>query len=384
MYCSIIIDEKFILSALNIILKYQLSYKSIKRIDNSFKIKVSSLELKEFTALFEKNNIKFTIAYSSKLSFFKHFKYRLGFLIGIFLMVAVLYLSSNLVWRIEINGNNCLTDEEVIQILESSNFKVGTFIPRIDYDEMQNKILLSTDKLSWISLNIKGNVAMVEVKETVAHDTNEENKYTNIVAAESGQIVEIKILNGEKAVEVKDVVKEGDLLISGVSDSQSQGVKYTNARGEIYAIVNKDIEISVPYENECKIYTGKVYSKKRIKIFSKLINFSLNNNKYDEFYDKIEKEKEILLFGKYKLPIVIYETRYYQYKIEKQVYATNEVIDIAMAKLRHDLEIELKDAELVSKTIKTRNYDGFVTVNCNVYIIKNIAKEVQIVIEEQN
>ena len=225
---------------------------------------------------------------------------------------------------------------------------------------------------------------MVEVKETVAHDTNEENKYTNIVAAESGQIVEIKILNGEKAVEVKDIVKEGDLLISGVSDSQSQGVKYTNARGEIYAIVNKDIEISVPYENECKIYTGKVYSKKRIKIFSKLINFSLNNHKYDEFYDKIEKEKEILLFGKYKLPIVIYETRYYQYKIEKQVYATNEVIDIAMAKLRHDLEIELKDAELVSKTIKTRNYDGFVTVNCNVYIIKNIAKEVQIVIEEQN
>ena len=55
-----------------------------------------------------------------------------------------------------------------------------------------------------------------------------------------------------------------------------------------------------------------------------------------------------------------------------------------MAKLRHDLEIELKDAELVSKTIKTRNYDGFVTVSCNVYIIKNIAKEVQIVIEEQN
>ena len=73
MYCSIIIDEKFILSALNIILKYQLSYKSIKRIDNSFKIKVSSLELKEFTALFEKNNIKFTIAYSSKLSFFLDF-----------------------------------------------------------------------------------------------------------------------------------------------------------------------------------------------------------------------------------------------------------------------------------------------------------------------
>lgn len=383
MSSSIIFDKKLITSVLNLIIKYQLSYKSIKKIDNSsFEIKVSSLQIKEYTSLFKKNNIEFTLVYNSKLSFLKKLKYRIGVLIGVLVAIATLYLSSNLVWRIDIDGNHNLTDEEVTKILENSNFRVGSYIPSIDYDEIQNNILLNSNKLSWVSLNITGNVAKVEVKETLTIDKNKENRYTNVVASETGQIVEMKILNGKKVVTIKDVVKEGDLLISGVSDSQSQGVKYTNASGEVYAIVNKDIQISIPYENEAKIYTGKVYIKKRIKIFSKLINFSLNNNKYDEFCDKIEKEKQIVLFGKYKLPIIVYETRYYQYKIEKLVYSTDEAVDIAMTKLRDNLDKELVGAELVSKSIKTKNNNGLVVVNCNVYIIKNIAKEVQIIIEE--
>jgi similar to stage IV sporulation protein len=220
------------------------------------------------------------------------------------------------------------------------------------------------------------------VKETLTQDKSEKNQYTNIVASDSGQIVEMKIFNGEKIVALKDVVKEGDLLISGISTSQSQGVKYTNASGEVYAIVNKDIKICIPYENEKKTYIGKVYTKKRLKIFSKEINFYINNNKYVEICDKIEKEKQILLFGKYKLPIIIYETRYYPYQIDKTVYSKSEAIDVAMAKLRHDLDVILMNAKLVSKSIKTSNNDTSILVNCNIYIIKNIAREAEFIIEE--
>lgn len=383
MLISIIIENKFITSALNLILKNQLYYKSIKKCkDDSIKIKVSSSQVKNFTILFDKNNIKYRVIYDSRYLFLNKLKKRTGIIIGFFIMAVILNFSSNIVWRIDIEGNNNLSDKEILKILENSNFRIGSYIPKIDYDEIQNKILLNTNKLSWISLNINGNVACVEVKETLAQDKSEKNQYTNIVASDSGQIVEMKIINGEKVVALKDVVKEGDLLISGISTSQSQGVKYTNASGEVYAIVNKDIKICIPYENEKKTYIGKVYTKKRLKIFSKEINFYINNNKYVEICDKIEKEKQILLFGKYKLPIIIYETRYYPYQIDKTVYSKSEAVDVALAKLRHDLDDILMNAELVSKSIKTSNNDTSILVNCNIYIIKNIAREAEFIIEE--
>jgi similar to stage IV sporulation protein len=360
-----------------------LYYKSIKKCkDDSIKIKVSSSQVKNFTILFDKNNIKYRVIYDSRYLFLNKLKKRAGIIIGFFIMAVILNFSSNIVWRIDIEGNNNLSDKEILKILENSNFRIGSYIPKIDYDEIQNKILLNTNKLSWISLNINGNVACVEVKETLAQDKSEKNQYTNIIASDSGQIVEMKIFNGEKIVALKDVVKEGDLLISGISTSQSQGVKYTNASGEVYAIVNKDIKICIPYENEKKTYIGKVYTKKRLKIFSKEINFYINNNKYVEICDKIEKEKQILLFGKYKLPIIIYETRYYPYQIDKAVYSKSEAVDVAMAKLRHDLDDILMNAELVSKSIKTSNNDTSILVNCNIYIIKNIAREAEFIIEE--
>ena len=379
---AVFINEKHITFALNLILKNQLSYEKIRKIDkNMFEILVKNKELNKLCDILKNNDIDFKVSQSISKKIFISMKRRLGVLLGVLLLVSVIYLSSNLVWRIDIEGNTTLSDEYIIDVLEKSNFKIGSFIPSIDYDELQNKILIDCSDISWISLNVKGNVAKIQVKETSKENPIEKNTYTNIVASDSGQIIEIKVIDGQKIVNKLDVVKKGDLLISGVINSQSLGVKYADASGEVLATVNKVINIEVPYAKMCKKYTGKTYSKYKVKIFSKVINFSLNNNNYDSFCDKIEKEKQFELFNRYKLPFSLFITKYYEYDYEKTVYDLEETVDMGMAQLRQSLDNELKGAELISKSVKTYSNENGIYLYCNIYLTKNIAKEVEILKE---
>ena len=239
------------------------------KIRNEFlEIFVSIKNAQELQKIFESENCeilntrKFGI-----LSIFQKFK-RAGLILGVLLILLSVYLSSKFVWRIEIYGNEALSEEAITEILENSGFYCGKFIPRIDYDKLHNKILLENKEISWISINLDGSVANVLVKETKS--TNLENDYySNIVAKCDAQIVEIRVKNGENVIKVNDVVKEGELLISGIIDSQSLGVRYEKASGEVYARTLKEISVSFPYKGEEKVYTGGAHTTYKIKLFNK-------------------------------------------------------------------------------------------------------------------
>ena len=254
---------------------------------------------------------------------------------------------------------------------------MGAFIPAIDFDKLHNEILINGGDISWVSVNIDGNIANVLVKES-KKTSSETEYYSNIVAKSDAQIVGIKVKNGEQSVKIGDVVKEGELLISGIIDSQSLGVRYEKASGEVLARTSKQISVIFPYTGEEKIYTGRVFSEHKIKIFSKVINFSLKSNKNIEFCDKIEKNKQIMLFGKFELPIFVQSTRYFEYEITEKEYSKREAVDLAFKELKKKTDSALMDAELVSKSVKTSfDENGFYIV-CDLECIENIAKEVRI------
>lgn len=302
---------------------------------------------------------------------------RIGLFCGtIFILISV-FISSKLVWQINVEGNIELSDEDVIGMLNESGFRLGKFVPSINYDKLQNEILLKNREISWISINIDGNVASVLVKESKT-ETTESSYFSNIVAKRDAQILEIKVKKGERVIKINDVVKEGELLVSGIIDSQSQGVRYEKADAEIIALTNHDIFVEFPYKGKEKVYTGKTYTERKIKFFSKVINFSVKTNKNLELYDKIEEKRQIVLFGKYKLPVFLEKTRYFEYKTVDKEYSYQESVDLAFKELKIQIDGVLSDAELISKSTETSFDENGFYILCNLKCIENIAKEVRI------
>ena len=300
---------------------------------------------------------------------------RYGLIFGFIFLILLLQYSSRIVWKIEVNGLNNVDEQDVLNQLESAGLSLGTYVPGIDYDELHNKVLLNSKNLSWISVNIVGNVATVEVKEKINHSEQKEPLYTNIVAKSDGYIESIVVIDGKKTVKKGDVVKEGDILISGIINSQAEGVRYEQAKGEIKAYVRKNILIKIPFASTKKEYTGRKYTTKSYKIYNFPINFLSKYGNQALFYDTIEKKEKLSFLGISSIPVEIKTAVHYEYVMKDVRLTVAEAVDLAFSELRLELDAKLSGAELVSKETKTyRDSDAFY-VECELYCLEDIAKE---------
>ena len=346
-----IVEKRYANTIVNALSLSRIKYSA--RIKNEFlEICVSIKNANDVEKIFKSKSVEILNAKAYGLFvFFEKFK-RVGLILGVLLILFSVYLSSKFVWRIEIYGNEDLSEEDVIEMLGNSGFFCGKFIPNIDYDKLHNEILLKNEEISWVSINLDGSVATVLIKETKSTNL-ESDYYSNVVAKCDAQIVEIRVKNGEKVIKINDVVKEGELLISGIIDSQSLGVRYEKASGEVFARTTNEISVIFPYKGKEKVYTGRSNNRYKLKIFSKEINFSRKNNKNLELCDKIEKSRQIVLFGKYELPIFIETVKYTEYVLKEKMYSKEEAVDLAFTQLKNELDALLNNAELISRSVET-------------------------------
>ncbi len=382
-YLKIKIPKEYRNLAMDTILKNHLSYKkSMILPDLSLEIIISTKNKKIYESIFSKNSIEAEFGESKGfLSVIEKYKNRYGIIFGIFILILSVYASSLFVWRIDVEGNINVSNEEIIETLEKSGFSVGSFVPNVNYDTLHNKFLLLSNDIAWISVNINGNVAKVKVRERLTEKEELKTTYTNVVSKYDAQITMIQLYNGKKVVSIGDVVKKGDILVSGVLNSQSQGTRYVHADAKIFAYVNKPIKINIPFKTTEKSYTGEIIKEKKIKIFSKSINFfSKGRNQY-EFCDKIETTKTVVLFDKIKLPVEITTAYYRPYVMESKILSHKEAIDIAFLELRKEFDIATKNADIITKTTKTFYDENGFYIDCNLYCIEDIASLIEFEVE---
>ncbi len=375
-YKSIKIIKEDSNKAMNLVLVNSLSYKKARICDDgSLEIIIYTRLENEYKDVFSKNSIDAKFE-KSKGIFAKISGYfaRYGFIVGALFLLLCVYFSSLFIWRIDIEGNSTINDDEILSILEECGVSLGSFIPNIDYGNVHNEFLLKSKNISWISVNISGNVAKVSVRESKQENEIEPVAFTNVISKYDAQIYLIKLFNGKTVISNGDVVKKGDLLISGVIDSQSQGVRYVHADGIVMGYVNKPILIKIPLKNKEKVYNNKEYTEKSFKIFSKIINFSSKYRNHNAFYDKIETKERVYLFGKIELPIEILTTTYKEYELEPVEFSYSQAIDVAFSELRIEMDSALENAELISKTVETSWDDEHFYICCNLYCLENIAE----------
>ena len=304
---------------------------------------------------------------------------RAGLLVGAILSLVCFIISSRYVWGFEISGNRDVSDSEVIGILENAGFGIGTKYADIDIPQFQNDVILTTDKLAWVSVNMLGTLARVEVMEMNAPKKDDiQAECTNLVASEDGIVEYISEVSGQVAVKLGDFVRKGDLLISGIRTDKNGNLQFEQAMGSVKARVTRSFMVKIERTVLEKVYTGREKKACSVKIFSKNINLLRNGGNSYESYDIIDNNRQVVLFGDFSTPVFINETRYAEYEYTERELSGDEMVSYAMLEYASKLSEAVGQGELLSKEICSYYEDGAYVIECTLICLDEITRTVAV------
>ena len=304
---------------------------------------------------------------------------RRGVALSLLLVSLLCVLSYNTVMDIRIYCEDEISEDYVINKLEEKGFSVGCLWMNLDIDKIERALLTNSEEISWININRRGNVAYVELILNEEKKEEESYEYSNVVAGCDAVIEEITVNVGYPCVKVGDTVKAGDVLISGVPNTE--GGEFCRASGTVKGRVNERFLVSVPKQEKINIEEKIEYNGFSIKIFKNIIKiFKIYRNSTSE-YAIIENEKEFALLGR-SLPISI--IRYYKTtNCSTLVERSNEEMIEEARRRSSDIFANLsQNAEIVSIRSNGEFLDvGYRLINEVVYV-SNIGKEIPFELEK--
>ena len=300
---------------------------------------------------------------------------RIGIPLGALLFAGIVWLSGAVVWRVDVTGNRRFDAETIRRELADFGFGVGSFFGGIDFDELQNSFLLRSQGLAWIAVNMEGTVAHVEVRE-FSEGTEvmpEVGRLANITAAEDGQIMEVRVRGGRAEVGVNDVVRRGELLISGIMAVGEDGVRYEYAAGEVIARVNRRIVGESPLSAEKAAYTGRESTEIALFFFGKEMIFYRKSSIEGGTYDTIVSEKQAAFPDGTVLPFAIRRRTRREYRMERVPLSEEEALRAARSRYRASLRDLAGEVDILSLESETVVGKDTVQVIGNAVCAANIA-----------
>lgn len=358
--------------------------KRMKKKKEKFSFFIRLSKYKKVRSLLDKSGIKVYSIRGEGLPFFlMRYKKRYGVIVGAVIFCALLWVSKNYVWKITFSGNEDVPDITVEEQLMDIGFGIGTYIPNVDYYSLCNSFLQRSEDFSFISVNMEGTTAKVELRERKKRNEEEGYSASNLVAKYSGQIESMTVYSGKSVVEKESVVKEGDLLVSGFFE-KAYGFDIVRSTGSVYAYVTREFEVYVPFKKTVKTYTNNRQTGNIISFFGKDIKLYSNIKNTFEKYDETVDRERLVLFDRVRLPFVLTKTSRFEYTEETIILDEDSARKEAEIQLSKTLAEELKNSDVLERSVEETVTDEGYKLTCKVYCITDIALEKEIKTEKNN
>lgn len=312
------------------------------------------------------------------LPFLLHrYRKRTGLFIGILLFLCIIYTMSLFIWDIHIEGGFKYTKETLLEFINENDVYSGMIKSDVNCQQIEEKIRLEYSDISWVSAEIKGTRLMIRFTETnMPIPKREMREPSHLVATKSGIIKNIITRNGTPQVKIGDVIRKGDVLVSGIVDVVGDfdaliRKKMVVADADIVCKSYYNYNESFPLEHEKKIYTGKEKSKYGIQVLNQKISFYSPRISYRN-YDIITDEAILKLSWNFYLPLRYQITTCREYYLQKQVYTKEEATSIAMNRLKEYLDVLVaNDVEIIDNQVKIEIDDNTCTASGKIIVYES-------------
>ena len=275
--------------------------------------------------------------------------------IGLGLGALLLAGCSFFIWDFEIEGNETVSQQEILRALEKYGVGFGTYGYAVDSFELRNHILLEIPELSYIAVNVRGCRAYVQVRERVyAPEIVSQRQTGNTVAAKDALITAIQPWDGERQVLPGTMVQEGQLLIAGVVQSDYGGVRYLRGTGRVYGRTWYALQCQVPLTVQKKVYTGEEQVRRALLLGKNRINLYFSSSIPGDTCDKIVTWDKWRLPGNVALPVTAVTETLRFYTLEEARRSPEEALGLAEAVLTERLAGYLSEGQVLSRELTSQ------------------------------
>ena len=263
----------------------------------------------------------------------KKYKKRRAFIFGCVFFIFYICSMSLFVWRVKVEGNYRVAGEDIKNFCASQGLRAGVLKNDVDLNKISNDIIAQFGDIAWASVNIDGSEAIISISETILEtEIIDNSEPCDIISQYDGIIESIMVAEGTPTVSAGDIVKKGDMLVSGrlsFKDGEEEK-RYTYVKSDAYirARTVHRLSFSVDKRKNEKEYTGNSSISVYISLFGNEYGFGMPNN-FENCDYKLRNDIGLSI-GDYKIPfgLKIYNAEEY---ILKEALITKEEADI-MAK----------------------------------------------------
>ena len=276
------------------------------------------------------------------LPFYLHkYKKRKVFFVGILIAGLLIYYMSLFIWDVEISGQYTHTEEAMIKFLNNTGVYAGVMKKEVNCQEIEETIRKQYTDIGWVSAEIRGTRLLIKITETNMPKPHvQQTEPCHIVADKDGIIRSIITRTGVPKVKIGDVVKKGDILVSGVVEIYGDDQSVIK-RNPVIADADIIIKSFYEYKNEFPLaYDDKVYTQNIKKYYSlNLFGFDmyfLNPFKdYSDYekYDHIVSASNLKLNKNFYLPVIWSKIENKEYQLVSKVYSEEEALKKAQDEL---------------------------------------------------
>lgn len=366
---------------LNLCMRYGFEYYSLKlrKDENQVTLYLRATEYKRVKTACRLWQIRMkTLSLNGLPPHVLKYRKRWGILAGACLSLALLIVAQGVVWRIDVIGNERLSKERIIEALSQNGLNVGDWKASVKTDSVEQGVMINDDEVAWISINMLGTVAKVEVREVIDTDIVEKNtKPANVVALYDAEIVSVEAYSGFVCVKEGDYVRAGELLVSGIYKTEKAPIRYSHASARIMARVSRTFVIEIPQKQVQKVYSNEKITKKTLNFFDKSIKLFTNYRNLPTSCDIMNYVYILDPFSLGELPISISVDEYRPYETREVMISEDEAIEQGYELLRRKIDEELPEAQILKKDIYGEFVDGKYVLRCDLTAVCNISKQIE-------
>lgn len=338
-------------------------------------------DIKKIRRVVRKNDCKLRFIGKKGLPFLvQKAIYNSGFLIGAFLFLIIVTLLSNMVWGIKVEGAKPETEHLIIKELKKLGVEKGKlqfFIE--DNESLQRHLEEAINDITWIGVELNGTTYHFEVVEKNQPDPPEQYSPRDLVANKTAIIKKLIVEEGKPVKAVNDLVKKGDILVSGKIGKEGEEI-YVPARGKIYGETWYKSAVEVEITTKLNVMTGENKQKHYISIGDLRIPvWGYGKVEYKEYQTELNKRH--IKFFNWELPIAYEKVSIRESEEITRKYTTNEAVEEAKRIGRNALEQDLdSDAEIIEeKVLRQSINNGKVKLEIKYNVIENIVTTIPLV-----
>lgn len=284
---------------------------------------------------------------------------RKAFALGIVFCGFFIFLLSQFIWNISIEGNLSISRQTLMEYLSEDQITYGTRKSHIDCKQLAADIRNRFPDIIWVSVKMEGTGLYLNVQENTDLNLYEKRSYeaSDLVADADGTVESIITRSGTPLVSKGDTVKKGDILVSGemeITDDAGEVASrvYTAADADIY--VKTDIQYNdiLQMNYRAAEYTGRKRYGGYVKIGGKYLGIDGGTGSF-ETSDIFCTEKQAHILKDFYLPFSAGYIVAKEYRYLTKTYRPSEAQKIAEERLQKFLsENEEKGVQIFQNNVK--------------------------------